>query len=130
MNHELPKLEYSYDALEPFIDSKTMEIHYTKHHQTYVDKLNEAINGTEFANMEINELMENISKVPEKIKQAVINHGGGHANHSFFWEIMGSKAGGKPEKQLAKEINSKFGSLEEFKKQFTEVALKVFGSGA
>ena len=126
---KLPKLPYSFDALEPYIDAKTMEIHYTKHHQTYVDKLNEAINGTEFANMEINELMENISKVPEKIKQAVINHGGGHANHSFFWEIMGSKAGGKPEKQLAKEINSKFGSLEEFKKQFTEVALKVFGSG-
>ena len=126
---KLPKLLYSFDALEPYIDAKTMEIHYTKHHQTYVDKLNEAINGTEFANMEINELMENISKVPEKIKQAVINHGGGHANHSFFWEIMGSKAGGKPEKQLAKEINSKFGSLEEFKKQFTEVALKVFGSG-
>ena len=126
---KLPKLPYSFDALEPYIDAKTMEIHYTKHHQTYVDKLNEAINGTEFANMEINELMENISKVPEKIKQAVINHGGGHANHSFFWEIMGSKAGGKPEKQLAKEINSKFGSLEEFKKQFTDVALKVFGSG-
>ena len=126
---KLPKLPYSFDALEPYIDAKTMEIHYTKHHQTYVDKLNEAINGTEFANMEINELMENISKVPEKIKQAVINHGGGYANHSLFWEIMGSKAGGKPEKQLAKEINSKFGSLEEFKKQFTDVALKVFGSG-
>ena len=126
---KLPKLHYSFDALEPYIDAKTMEIHYTKHHQTYVDKLNEAINGTEFANMEINELMENISKVPEKIKQAVINHGGGYANHSLFWEIMGSKAGGKPEKQLAKEINSKFGSLEEFKKQFTDVALKVFGSG-
>jgi len=126
---KLSKLLYSFDALEPYIDAKTMEIHYTKHHQTYVDKLNEAINGTEFANMEINELMENISKVPEKIKQAVINHGGGYANHSLFWEIMGSKAGGKPEKQLAKEINSKFGSLEEFKKQFTEVALKVFGSG-
>ncbi|KHO55439.1 MAG: superoxide dismutase, Fe-Mn family [archaeon GW2011_AR19] len=126
---KLPKLLYSFDALEPYIDAKTMEIHYTKHHQTYVDKLNEAINGTEFANMEINELMENISKVPEKIKQAVINHGGGYANHSLFWEIMGSKAGGKPEKQLAKEINSKFGSLEEFKKQFTDVALKVFGSG-
>ena len=126
---KLPKLPYSFDALEPHIDAKTMEIHYIKHHQTYVDKLNEAINGTEFANMEINELMENISKVPEKIKQAVINHGGGHANHSLLWEIMSTKGGGTPEKQLVKEINSKFGSLEEFKKQFTDVALKVFGSG-
>ena len=126
---KLPKLPYSFDALEPYIDAKTMEIHHNKHHQTYVDKLNETLNGTEFENLEIAEILKNINKIPQEKKQAVINHGGGHANHSLFWTIMGPKAGGKPEKQLAKEINSVFGSFENFKKQFTEAALKVFGSG-
>ena len=126
---KLPKLPYSFDALEPYIDAKTMEIHHNKHHQTYVDKLNETLNGTEFENLEIAEILKNINKIPQEKKQAVINHGGGHANHSLFWEIMSPKGGGKPGKQLAKEINSTFGSFENFKKQFTEVALKVFGSG-
>jgi len=126
---KLPNLLYSFDALEPYIDAKTMEIHHNKHHQIYVDKLNEALNETEFENMEISEILKNINKIPQEKKQAVINHGGGHANHSLFWEIMSPKGGGKPEKQLAKEINSTFGSFENFKKQFTETALKVFGSG-
>jgi len=126
---KLPNLPYSFNALEPYIDAKTMEIHYGKHHQTYVDKLNAAVEGTKFADLEINELMKNINKVPEKIKQAVINHGGGHANHSLFWEIMGPNCGGLPKGKIAKEINSTFGSFDEFKKQLTDSALKVFGSG-
>ncbi len=95
---KLPKLPYSFDALEPHIDAKTMEIHHDKHHQTYVDKLNEALNGTEFANLEITKILKDINKIPQDKKQAVINHGGGHANHSLFWEIMSPKGGGKPEK--------------------------------
>ncbi len=126
---KLPKLHYSFDALEPYIDAKTMEIHYTKHHQTYVDKLNEAIKGTEFEKMEIEEVLKNINKIPQDKKQAVINHGGGHANHSLFWEIMGPKGGGLPKGKIAEEIKKTFESFENFKKQFTDAALKVFGSG-
>ena len=126
---KLPKLHYSFDALEPYIDAKTMEIHYTKHHQTYVDKLNEAIKGTEFEKMEIEEVLKNINKIPQEKKQAVINHGGGHANHSLFWEIMGPKGGGLPKGKIAEEIKKTFESFENFKKQFTDAALKVFGSG-
>ena len=126
---KLPKLPYSFDALEPYIDAKTMEIHYTKHHQTYVDKLNEAIKGTEFEKMEIEEVLKNINKIPQDKKQAVINHGGGHANHSLFWEIMGPKGGGLPKGKIAEEIKKTFESFENFKKQFTDAALKVFGSG-
>ena len=91
MKHELPKLPYEYDALEPFIDAKTMEIHHTKHHQTYVDKLNEAIHkpeGEKFHNLPVEELLKQINSVPESIRTAVRNHGGGHANHTFFWKIM------------------------------------------
>ena len=126
---KLPNLPYSFDALEPYIDAKTMEIHHDKHHKTYVDKLNEALNGTEFANLEITKILKDINKIPQDKKQAVINHGGGHANHSLFWEIMSPKGGGKPEKKLAKEINSTFGSFENFKEQFTKTSLGVFGSG-
>src|SRR3989338_4404942 len=126
---KLPNLLYSFYALEPYIDAKTMEIHHNKHHQIYVDKLNEALNGTEFENMEISEILKDINKIPKDKKQAVINHGGGHANHSLFWEIMSPKGGGKPEKQLAKEINSTFGSFESFKEQFTKTSLGIFGSG-
>ena len=126
---KLPDLPYSFDALEPHIDAKTMEIHHNKHHQTYVDKLNEALNGTEFAGMEIAEVLENIGKIPQDKKQAVINHGGGHANHSLFWEIMSPKGGEKPEKKLAKEIISNFENFENFKEQFTKASLGVFGSG-
>ncbi len=126
---ELPKLPYDFDALEPWIDSKTMEIHYGKHHQGYVDKLNAAIKGTEFESMKIKELLRSINQIPEDKKQAVINNGGGHGNHSLFWEIMSPEGGGKPNGKVAEEIEKTFGGFEEFKKQFTDSALKVFGSG-
>ena len=127
---KLPNLPYSFDALEPYIDAKTMEVHYGKHHKTYVDKLNEAIKGTEFENMEIAEILKNINKIPQDKKQAVINHGGGHANHFLFWEIMTPDAKKKEfNGKIAEEIKKTFGSFENFKKQFTESALKIFGSG-
>lgn len=133
MKHELPKLQYAYDALEPFIDAKTMEIHHTKHHQTYVDKLNEAIHkpeGMEFHNMSVEELLRNINKIPESIRTAVRNHGGGHYNHSLFWEWMtpnvkDRKVEGKVIEAIAKE----FGSFEAFMTKFNEAATGRFGSG-
>lgn len=121
---ELPKLSYAYDALEPHIDAKTMEIHHTKHHQTYIDKLNKAIEGTEWANKSLEEILANVSK----LDVAVRNNAGGHWNHSFFWEIL-SADGGKPQGELLSAIERDFTSFEEFKKQFTEHALGVFGSG-
>ncbi len=133
MKHELPKLSYSFDALEPFIDAKTMEIHYTKHHQTYVDKLNAALatlsaRAQRIENvMSAEELIKNLDKVPESIKTAVRNHGGGHINHSFFWSILAKDK--KIHGSIEKEILKQFGSFEEFKKQFTEAALNRFGSG-
>ena len=127
---KLPNLPYSFDALEPYIDAKTMEIHHDKHHQTYVDKLNEAVKGTEFANMEIGEVLKNISKIPQDKKQAVINHGGGHANHSLFWESLTPDAKKKKFKgKIAEEIKKIFGSFENFKEKFTKASLGVFGSG-
>ena len=127
---KLPNLPYSFDALEPHIDAKTMEIHHDKHHQTYVDKLNEAVKGTEFANMEIGEVLKNISKIPQDKKQAVINHGGGHANHSLFWESMTPDAKKKEFKgKIAEEIKKTFENFENFKEQFTKASLGIFGSG-
>ena len=128
MAFTLPDLPYSFDALEPHIDAQTMEIHHNKHHATYVKKLNEAIEGTEFAEMSITELLKDIENIPEEKRKAVINHGGGHANHTLFWEIM-SPESGEPSGELAEAINSKFGSFEDFKEQFTAAAIKVFGSG-
>ncbi len=131
----LPDLPYDYDALEPYIDSETMELHHTKHHQGYVDKLNTALAGNkDLLEMPIEKLLENLDKVPEGIKQAVINNGGGHANHSFFWKIMrpvktGDEIESKPEEELLTQINNAFGSFEEFKNKFSEKALGVFGSG-
>ena len=130
MNHELPKLEYSYDALEPFIDSKTMEIHYTKHHQAYIDKLNEALHKPEagkFHALPVEELLKNINSVSESIRTAVRNHGGGHANHSLFWQLL--KKGTKFEVKIADAINKEFTSLDEFKRKFSDAALSRFGSG-
>ena len=125
---ELPDLPYSFDALEPYIDSKTMEIHHGKHHATYVKKLNEALEGTKFLNKNIKEILKNIDDVPKDKKQAVINNGGGHANHTLFWEIM-SGDGGEPSEELAEAINEKFGSFEEFKEKFSNTAIARFGSG-
>ena len=127
--HELPKLPYSYDALEPYIDARTMEIHHTKHHQTYVDKLNAAIKGTQFENMEVNELLKKLNDVPENIRTAVRNHGGGHSNHSFFWQIMAPNAGGNPTEKVADEINKTFGSFDKFNEDLTNAGLNRFGSG-
>ena len=127
--HELPKLPYSYDALEPYIDARTMEIHHTKHHQTYVDKLNAAIKGTEFENTDVNELLGKLNDVTENIRNAVRNHGGGHSNHSFFWQIMAPKAGGEPTGKVGDEIKKTFGSFDKFKEDLTNAGLNRFGSG-
>jgi superoxide dismutase, Fe-Mn family len=130
MKYELPQLPYAYDALEPYIDAKTMELHYTKHHQTYVTKLNEALDKhPEIADKPLAELLENLDAVPEDIRTAVRNHGGGHSNHSFFWTVMGPNAGGEPTGEVAKEINGAFGDFPKFKQEFNKAAGGVFGSG-
>lgn len=127
----LPKLPYEYDALEPYIDEETMRLHHTKHHQTYIDKLNQALEGNnEWADKSIDEIMTNLSSVPQDIQTAVRNHGGGHANHSFFWQILRSpQESNEPAGQVAELINQKFGSLSDFQTKFTEAATGVFGSG-
>lgn len=128
--YELPKLPYAYDALEPYIDAKTMEIHYTKHHQAYITKLNDALaKHPEWQKVPLQELLQRLSEVPEDIRMAVRNQGGGHANHSFFWPCMTPKAKNAPGAALAKAIDTSFGSLDEFKKKFNEAAVSVFGSG-
>src|SRR5579863_3137192 len=124
MKYELPPLPYAYDALEPWIDAKTMEIHYTKHHQTYVNKLNEALAGApaEIADKPLEELLRTIDEVPESIRTAVRNHGGGHINHSFFEKIMGSKMGGTPDEKskITAEIVENFGGFPKFQTEFTK----------
>lgn len=129
MSFELPKLSYAYTALEPHIDAKTMEIHHTKHHQTYVSKLNEAVAGTEFESKSLEDLLSGISDVPEKIRGAVRNHGGGHANHTLFWEIIGPNAGGEPKGTLVEAIEKDLGGFASFKESFTAAATARFGSG-
>ena len=130
MAFELPKLPYAYDALEPHIDKETMNIHHTKHHNTYVTNLNNAIKGNaELENKSIEELLGNLDAVPENIRTAVRNNGGGHANHSLFWEIMSPNGGGEPTGELADAINAKFGSFEKFKEEFKQAAIGRFGSG-
>ncbi len=127
--HTLPKLPYAYEALEPHIDAKTMEIHHTKHHQTYVDKLNAAIKGTQFENMDVNDILKKINDVPENIRTAVRNHGGGHSNHSFFWQIMAPGAGGEPHGNAGDAIKHTFGGFDKFKEELTNAGLNRFGSG-
>lgn len=127
---KVPDLDYAFDALEPHIDAKTMEIHHDKHHQAYVDKLNDAIKGhDDLQKMDIVELITNLDKVPEDIRVAVRNNGGGHANHSFFWTIMSPAGGGQPKGKIADAIKAGFGSFENFKEKFKEAALGRFGSG-
>ncbi|MEK6853003.1 MAG: superoxide dismutase [Nanoarchaeota archaeon] len=125
--HKLPKLPYTYSALEPYIDARTMEIHYNKHHQTYVDKLNAALLGTNLVGKPVEQLLRNINSVPEKIRNAVRNHGGGHANHSFWWPML--KKESNPKGEVLKAINKKFSSLEKFKEEFSNAAINLFGSG-
>ncbi len=129
MPYELPPLPYPTNALEPNIDAKTMEIHHDKHHAAYVSKVNDAIKGTEWDNKPIEELMRNIEKLPENIRTAVRNNGGGHANHSMFWTIMGPNKGGSPTGKLAEAIESELGGFEKFKKDFSAAAAGRFGSG-
>jgi Fe-Mn family superoxide dismutase len=128
MKHTLPTLPYAYDALEPFFDAKTMEIHHTKHHQTYVDKLNAALEAqTDLQKLSVEDVLKDLNSVPENIRTAVKNHGGGHANHSFWWPILRKEVnfGG----DIAAAINSKFGGYDEFKEKFSTAAALLFGSG-
>ena len=120
---ELPELPYAYDALEPTIDKETMNIHHTKHHNTYVTKLNEALEGqTDFQGKSVEALISDLNAVPENIRTAVRNNGGGHANHSLFWKLLSSNGGGEPTGELADKINAKFGGLDAFKEQFAAAA--------
>lgn len=127
---DLPALKYSYDSLEPFIDEATMRIHHTKHHQAYVDNLNKALEKyPDFYKKSIEEILSDLEAVPEDIRMAVINNGGGHANHSLFWEIMAPNPKEQPEGVLLDALNSTFGGFSEFKEQFSQKAMGVFGSG-
>ncbi len=129
MIHKLPELGYAYDALEPFIDAKTMEIHITKHHQAYVNKFNTALEGNaDLQSKTAEELLKDLNAVPEAIRTAVRNNGGGHVNHSMFWKLL-KKDAGQPSEKLAGAINSAFGSFDEFKKKFIDAANTRFGSG-
>jgi len=129
MEHELPKLEYEYDALEPHIDAKTMEIHHSKHHKAYIDKYWAAVKGTDIADRDVNEVLSDLSTVPADIRTAVRNNGGGYANHSMFWKLMSPDGGGEPTGKLIDAIKAKFGSLEQFKDEFSNAAATRFGSG-
>ena len=129
MAYTLPDLPYAHDALEPHIDARTMEIHHGKHHNGYVNNVNAALEGTDFANKPIEEVLRNINAVPADKKTAVQNNGGGHANHSLFWQIMSPNGGGMPSGDLASAIDSAFGGFDAFKEQFSNAAKTRFGSG-
>lgn len=127
--YELPALPYAFNALEPHIDALTMEIHHDRHHATYVNNLNAALEGQDVADQSIEELVANLDKLPESIRTAVRNNGGGHANHSLFWQILSPNGGGAPTGEIAKAIDDTFGSFDEFKAKFADAAVKRFGSG-
>jgi Fe-Mn family superoxide dismutase len=129
MAYSLPHLSYDYGALEPHIDEQTMRLHHTKHHQAYVDKANAALAGTPFESKPITEVLAKIDEVPETVRTAVRNNGGGHANHSLFWQTMAPGASGGPSSDLAAAIVSTFGSFESFREQFGNIAVGQFGSG-
>ena len=130
MPHSLPPLPYDFAALEPHIDAKTMEIHHGKHHQTYVTKLNEALEkAPDLANKSLDELMRSVDKAPDAVKTAIRNNGGGHWNHSFFWQLMGASAGGEPSGAVADAISASFGDFAKFKEQFGAAGVGRFGSG-
>jgi Fe-Mn family superoxide dismutase len=129
MAFELPALPYAFDALEPHIDARTMEIHHGKHHATYTTNLNAALEGTEWADKSIEEILQNLANLPADKQGAVRNNGGGYANHNLFWEILAPNAGGEPTGELADAINETFGSFSDFKAQFKQAALTRFGSG-
>jgi len=127
MGYTLPALDYSYDALEPHFDARTMEIHHTKHHQAYITKLNGAMNDD--ASKPVEALISDLASLPESIRGIVRNHGGGHANHSFFWKILSKTGGGKPVGELAKAIDQTFESFDAFKEAFANAGANRFGSG-
>jgi len=130
MAYELPELPYAYDALEPHIDKETMNIHHTKHHNTYVTNVNAPLEGHEdLASKSVEELISDLNAVPEEIRTAVRNNGGGHANHSLFWKLLSPNGGGNPTGALGEAINSKFGSFDEFKEKFAAAGKTRFGSG-
>ncbi|MER3426287.1 MAG: superoxide dismutase [Thermoleophilia bacterium] len=129
MAFELPPLPYPYDALEPHIDARTMEIHHTKHHQAYVDNANKALEGTAWAEASVEDVLRNISQIPEDRRTAVRNNAGGHANHSLFWQIMTPSGGGEPEGDLADAIADAFGSVAALKETVTQNGMSRFGSG-
>lgn len=129
MAYTLPPLPYAFDALEPNIDTQTMEIHYTKHHQTYINNLNAALEAAGLPFTPIDELVAGLNRLPEGVQGAVRNNGGGHANHSLFWEVMSPKGGGTPQGKLAAAIDAELGGLDKFKDAFTKAALSRFGSG-
>ena len=129
MPYTLPDLPYAYDALEPHIDAQTMEIHHSKHHNAYVANLNSAVEGTEYDGKPIEDLIADVEALPEKIRKAVRNNGGGHANHSLFWTVMSPKGGGKPEGEVGSRIDRDLGGYDAFKEKFTTAAKGRFGSG-
>ena len=129
MAHELPPLPYDYDALEPTIDEQTMRIHHGKHHQAYVDNLNKAVEGTEWADRPVEDAVRNLDAIPEASRAAVRNNGGGHANHTLFWQIMQPKGGGDPSGDLEDAIRDAFGDVDQLKAQINDAGVKRFGSG-
>jgi Fe-Mn family superoxide dismutase len=129
MAHTLPELPYAYDALEPHIDAMTMEIHHSRHHNTYVTNLNAALEGTGLEDVPVEELISNLDRVPEDKRQPVINNGGGHANHSMFWQMMSPNGGDQPQGSVAKAIDAELGGFEAFQEAFKKAALGRFGSG-
>jgi superoxide dismutase, Fe-Mn family len=129
MPFEVPPLPYEYDALEPHIDEQTMRLHHDKHHQAYVDNANKALEGTDWADRPVEEVLQSLDSLPEDIRMAVRNNAGGHANHSFFWEIMSPQGGGEPDGELANAINSAFGGAQQLKEQVNDAGVKRFGSG-
>ena len=129
MAFTLPELPYAYDALEPHIDAKTMEIHHTRHHQAYITNANKALEGHPMANRPVEEVLKNIDSLSNDIRQAVINNAGGHANHTLFWQIMGPEVGGSPQGSVAEAIETTFGSFDAFKEKFAAAGATRFGSG-
>ncbi|MFV3367818.1 superoxide dismutase [Pseudomonas sp. NY15435] len=129
MPHVLPALPYAYDALEPHIDAQTMEIHHSKHHQTYINNLNAALEGSELVEVPVEELLGSLDRLPEALRAPVINNGGGHANHSLFWTVMAPDGGGLPQDELRQAIDAELGGYDAFCLAFTKAALTRFGSG-
>jgi Fe-Mn family superoxide dismutase len=129
MPFEVPPLPYPYDALEPYIDKQTMELHHDKHHQAYVDNANAGLANTSYANASVEEVLTNLDKIPEEVRMKVRNNAGGHYNHTLFWQMMKPGGGGEPSGALAEAINATFGSFAQFKEQFKAAAVGHFGSG-